>query len=502
MKGARGLLVFVTCVLFGGLARAQDPATSTDAVAPTEEEVPAPEEAEVERTAEPAIGALDSEGRERFVAELLSAHPRWVSRVTWRDGDDADESKREGPFLLALADHGEEGVVPRQRPALFFAGGGRGLHGDAVSLTLAARLVEEAAAGGDVARLLGASTIYLGVAFPPELDVDFPAGWRPPRMGGRGSSAPLARPDSRALARFLGARPEIVSVARLRRAGMGPGQAWRGSFAPAPDRQAAASFLEVTKASAVEVSLWPAAGQGGGGLLDWAYQAHGLFVWALHEPALEAGDELDAWVELAGKRLVAAVEALPRVRFGAPDVRSIGTDLWCVEVPVINEGRLPTSSLLAERNGLWRRLHLRPQGVRLVAFAFARGPRTNGLTFESGTLMDMSSEPSSPDPPDPLAGPEAPAREAVLPGRLEARGTIFVRLILAPLEGGAEKGESPTGVNETASGIDEVAAPEVVDTSEAASTSVADDSTPQAARTIELVTPEGVLDSLRLDALR
>jgi hypothetical protein len=284
-----------------------------------------------------------------------------------------------------------EGDSPRSRPALLLVAalGEEDLFGTELALSLVRQCVAEARREGPVRELLGRVAVHVVPALHPdlrsqalaalesgnfasaprrvELDSNFPAGWDPLAEAGAGPY-PLSEPESRALAEFLVARPNVSACLRL--------------VPPSPESLLAVSWPDADMR--VQADLCDGIGAHGleyaahapGSFLRFAYEERGSFVVAM-PCAFERGGPLAlprvgdiarlAREALAG--VLHAARALPKLSFGAPAVAALAPSQWSLDIEVTNAGALPTASARARELEVLARPELVVSGARIVAAA-------------------------------------------------------------------------------------------------------------------------------------
>lgn len=356
-------------------ALAQDPAPQP-VPQPAPEAVP-PAQAEAEGYCTPRRLAL-------VLEELATKHPDLV-RV---ESLGRSASGLELP-LVTLARL--EGDAPGSRPAVLLVAalGREDLFGTELSLSLVRQIVADARRDGPVRELLGRVVVHVVPALNPDLrsqaiaaldagtlslaprrvdlDCNFPAGWDPLAEAGAGPY-PLSEPESRALAEFLVARPNVSACLVLAR--------------QVPERPMASSWPDADVR--VQGELCDALGARGlegierapGSFLRFAYGERGAFVATLPCP-FESGGPLAlprvAEIPRLARSVLASVlhvaRALPRVELSAPAVAALAPSQWSVDLELANGGSLPTASVRARELGVLGGPELLVSGARVVAAA-------------------------------------------------------------------------------------------------------------------------------------
>lgn len=248
------------------------------------------------------------------------------------------------------------------------------------------------------------------------LDRNFPLGWVPASLRPGGGDLPLARPEATALVEFLLAHPNVVATVSV---GGGRTSAADGRIVDGDavglrpgDRTALAQALDGPDAegvAALDLALAP-----GGGILEYAYEAHGIYPLTVQPPGARTPDELAAWTARAGAAVGALLARLPRLALSVRRVERLGEGSWQLDLAVANEGRFASHSELGQARRPREPLWLELTGARRIAVAVQELP---GEPFRA-----VSVEP----------GPDG---AIPLPLRLSGAGTCQVRLVLEAASG-------------------------------------------------------------------
>lgn len=300
----------------------------------------------------------------------------------------------EGRELWLVTAAGPGALAPEDRPALL-ALGGRGeddVHGAEMALFTLFELVQNHARDPVVARVLAEHTLYVMPAFDPdrraavlgdtpaaqragvEPDRNLPTDWSP---WARGSGPyPLSLPESRALAEFLAAHPNVAvlqtySGAPARRAAL------RSTRLPAEDLELY-QRLDAHIAARVDepghVTAFPDLVPVPGSAAGYACVEQGAFGFEVEVAGREGGGlpqpyEIYLLARRAWQVTLALADALPRLACEAPSVARLKGDQWQVAVRVTNAGLLPTAGAQARRRSVVAVPSLRAQGGTLIAAA-------------------------------------------------------------------------------------------------------------------------------------
>lgn len=362
-------------------AAAQEDEAVPDTAATEAREPAAPADPRTFAELEAALQALAKEHPERARLESIgrsaSGRPIWVLTIAAERGDEGSEDA--------------SAQDPDPKPALFvYEGGDRLAAGGSLALSLARRLC--GAADARPGALLERTTFYLAPAVDPDscapvpetsgrsegrptrhatarvaYERNFPLGWQPDAMCHGSGDYPLSKPAALALARFLATRPNLV-VAWGGCSPGGGGALPRWFELPEGD-EAVLAGLSAESRAAGELVGWNPITPTGGGSLDYAYQAHGIFTLGSCVPA--ESDGAPSTEQRVDRALLLATR-LPRLVLEPTGIVRVGVNLWQLDLNLANVGALPTMSAL----GLARRgdgaLALGLSGARLVASAARR----------------------------------------------------------------------------------------------------------------------------------
>ena len=249
-------------------------------------------------------------------------------------------------------------------------------------LEVAWRLVESFASDESVRALLSASALVIAPALDPDrraageapavrFELNFPSGWQPESVRAGAGRVSLSKPEALAVARYL-AELRTASVVlgfteRLPRA-----NAYPGAQQPEADREVHERLRAALELPGVGAPVpWYELGSPGGGLLDFAYQARGLFALALPLPGegeLVAGGA-PAYVEHVQAWIVKCLALLPRVELAEDGLERLASDTWQLDVRLQNVGLVPTSSAMLRQRERSTDVALELSGAKLVATA-------------------------------------------------------------------------------------------------------------------------------------
>lgn len=304
-----------------------------------------------------------------------------------------------------------EGDSPRSRPAVLLVAaiGPEDLFGTELALALVRQVVSDARREGAVRELLGRVVVHVvpclnldlrsqaiavldsgSLVLAPrrvELDCNFPAGWDPLAEAGAGPY-PLSEPESRALAEFLVARPNISACLRL--------------VLPSPEQAVAHSWPDADVRVQSELCETLAAGglerieRAPGSFLRFAYAERGAFVVALQSPfergsplSLPRVSEIPRLARGAVSGVLHVARALPQVELTAPSVAALAPSQWSVDLELHNRGTLPSASVRAREVGVVGAPELEVTGARLVAAAALSEGEARSLAVR-GTRIALS----------------------------------------------------------------------------------------------------------------
>jgi len=422
-------LAFVLGALPSGGLLAQDPAGEPEAAPEKQVDPPPTQPAPPALPSPPVLDAatpFDHTAYEAALGGIVAAYPDLVrarSLGKSRGGRDL--------WLAVVADG--SGGDPGRRPAAVLvtdlepspATAGRPPGPEAALFALSS-LLEQARAGGATRDRLRRCTLYVLPAPDPDgsfgaapspgpsvgppaapspegqhaaieprrfrLDRNFPAGWEPYDADGGGAAGatacpyPLSEPESRTLARFLLERTNLSTLIVL------DGQPASGI--QREGRTVAAGSLEAFCAE----------------VLDGAVQV--LEPFRGESRSSPTGSAPEGFYQAADE-VAAALDDLPRLECAAPKVERLRPEVWLVDVPLSNAGRLPTLGRTG-RATTASSVQLRTNGGRVVACAVQR-PVQSGA---GGTY-------------DAVRG----ARGTWPLGHLEGRASVGVRLVVEAAEG-------------------------------------------------------------------
>ncbi len=310
------------------------------------------------------------------LADLASAAPDFARL----DSIGRSQAGRE-IFVLTLSDL--KSGAPSEKPSVFFAGfrAAPSTWGAEAVLAVARGLLE-----GEPetirARLAGRS-VYLAPALDPDVratdagepailfDQNFPVGWQPHTIRPGSGAYPFAIPESLAAARFLAEGRSIALIVGVTPMQQERRGLWKGSELPEADRSVLESLVR-PPADGGEALLvpWSELGSRGGGFLDYAFQALGIFPCAFREAQdLQEPRALEAWVAAVASGAQDLLDALPRLRIEAEGLQQLAPGLWQLDVTIRNAGRLPTLSQLGGMRKVPGTLRISMSGAKLVATA-------------------------------------------------------------------------------------------------------------------------------------
>jgi len=232
-----------------------------------------------------------------------------------------------------------------------------------------------------------------------DYDQNFPLGWMPDSLRPGSGDYPFSKPETEALAVYLGSHPNLALVLGItgeradeRGAANTLQEPWPGASLPAGDRQVfqklgGIGFLSAASIARQDPSLrpssvlspWGSLGSLGGGLFDYAFQRFGIYsvAWS---PTLPGADELvseaalfQGSVRAMALQSVALLGALPRVRLTLDGLSELAPGLWQLDVAVRNSGVLPTLSELGEMRRVSGDVRLTLAGAKLLATGLRAG---------------------------------------------------------------------------------------------------------------------------------
>jgi hypothetical protein len=318
---------------------------------------------------------------------LVAAYPEFLSMHSLG-------TSRGGRELWLVTAAGPGALAPQDRSALLALGarGADDVHGAEMTLFTLFELVQNHARDPAAARVLAEHTLYVIPALDPdrraallsdgasgapeavEPDRNLPTDWSP--WGAEGGPYPLSEPESRALAEFLAAHPNVAVVQTYSGAAHAREGA-RDARLPAEDLELYDRLLEHVSARVDEpghLRAFPDLPARPGGAEDYAGLELGAFVFRCEVAGRERGGlpqpyEIYLLARRAWQVTLALADALPRLACEPPQVARLKSDQWQVDVRVSNAGLLPTASALARRRALVAPPHLSAQGGTLIAAA-------------------------------------------------------------------------------------------------------------------------------------
>ena len=245
-------------------------------------------------------------------------------------------------------------------------------------LALGRLLVERAGSDPRVRNFLERHVVWVVPELDPDgsggpsgaapFDLDFPLGWAPGSVRTGAAAYPLSRPETLAAARFLSDNPNLVLAIGV--SGRERGEPWSAAEASTEDRETLLDFASAGEGEPRPLS-WYELGSAGGGFLDFAYQAFGVYPVVWSSDAAASGTP--EWVDAVAEGSWALLAGLPQLALEADGVERLGSDLWRVDLTVRNAGLLATLSELGARRGLAGALEVRLEGGRLAASAQRKG---------------------------------------------------------------------------------------------------------------------------------
>lgn len=302
-----------------------------------------------------------------------------------------------------------------------------------------------------------------------DMNRNWPGDWQPDYVQGGAGSYPLSSPETRAIAGFIMARPEIGAAQAYHNTGgmilRGPGAEARESFYPGPDRTV---YDQIAKDGEKMLPyyralvIWKDLYRVHGGFVTWLSESLGIFgftneLWTVAKYFQNAAERPDedmmrffrdhlefgqTWTDYSavdhpehGEVLVGGAnkwssratptfmleeechrnfafsmyhaDQLPRLEWGRLAVQDLGSDLWQITAEIRNTRMIPTrSSLMQSRNiGTHDRLETTPATGRVVT-----GGRPD--TWWSAAIRESRFEPE----------------RLLLPDGVPSRGTALVRV--------------------------------------------------------------------------
>lgn len=338
-------------------------------LAPAQEESPlsSPEELRLDRR-------LDLDGIEAALSSLAAraGEHGQLERLGLSTGDRPIR-------LLRLTAPGPGAAL---RPALLFAATGAAQQ-DAEAVLAFGDLLVRGQAEDPVATLLAEHVVLLAPALDPDARVgapratrferNFPLGWRPAALRPGSGDVPLSEPETRLAASLLDATKNLALIVGVvdgcvaLDSESGP---WPGAELPPADREVLRRLAEANdRAEGPRLLPWDRLGSGGGGFLDYAYQAYGIYPLAWRSPDARTPDDLAAWADIVARRTANLLLSLPRVSIEEEDLTELAPGLWQLDVAVRNGGTIPTLSALGAERFVGAELLLTLEGARVVATA-------------------------------------------------------------------------------------------------------------------------------------
>lgn len=363
--------------------------------------------------------------------ELAARHPELVALESI--GRSAG-----GRELLVLTLSDLAAGPARDKPALLVVDHlpAAGVFGAEVALELAWTLAQSFAADPAVRALLRETALVVAPALDPDaradgaapgvvvFDLNFPLGWQPETLRKGSGSTPMARPETQAAVAFLERQRHVVLAL-----GVGAntlrGAPYPGAELPAEDR----AVLETLAAGEVpeggpRLVPWHQLGSPGGGLMDYAYQARGIYPLALAAPGEEelARAGLAGWVRAAATRAAALLTALPRLSIVQEGLERLAPGLWQLDVRLQNSGAVPTLSGLGRGRMKAGEITLGVRGAKLVATARRAA---SGASYVDAAFLGAEQEGRVPS--GTLAGGEGRWLRLLLEGEAGAQVEIGAR---------------------------------------------------------------------------
>lgn len=337
------------------------------------------------RPGHPAVlWPLASDGIAFHLRGIAEAHPEVAElEVLGRSAS--------GLEILALRLGLHEDAPGNARPVLLLVDfQGAASAGPEAMLELGWELAEAHAHDERVRALLARTTLVIAPALDPDARVDvtvagagdaghpavrfernFPSGWQPETVRPGSGRVPLSQPETLAAARYL-ANLEGCAVVLGFSVQAPRGEPYLGSDLPAVDREVFAKLgaaLDLEGASALVP--WFELGSTGGSLLDFAYQARGIYALCFTLPAEEelAAGGLPAFSAQVVTRVKRCLTLLPRVEIAQEGLERLASDTWQFDVRIQNVGIVPTSSALSRHHEPLADVVLYLSGAKLVATA-------------------------------------------------------------------------------------------------------------------------------------
>jgi hypothetical protein len=244
------------------------------------------------------------------------------------------------------------------------------------------RLAESFQKDEGVRALLTASALVLAPALDPDrraageppavrFELNFPSGWQPESVRPGAGRTSLSKPEALAVARYL-AELSSASIVLGFTERLPRGAAYAGAQQPEADRAVHENLRAALELPGVGAPVpWFELGSPGGGLLDFAYQARGLFALALPLPGedqLVAGAAA-SYVEPLQIWVTKCLTLLPRIELAEEGLERLASDTWQLDVRIRNAGLVPTQSAVLRARERAADVALELAGAKLVATA-------------------------------------------------------------------------------------------------------------------------------------
>lgn len=360
---------------------------------------------------------------------IASAHPEFARLETL--GQSAG-----GRPILALR------LGAREAAPVLFVGEHRGTASAAPEalVELAWRLCEEVGRDEALRALFAARALVLAPALDPDrraageppavrFELNFPSGWQPESVRPGAGRTSLAKPETLAAARYLSElRSASVVLGFSER--LPRGVPYPGAELPDADREVHERLRAALEVAGQGAPVpWFELGSPGGGLLDFAYQARGLYALALPLPGEDelVGGRAAAYVEPLRAWLLGCLRQLPRVELAHEGLARLGSDNWQLDVRIANAGLVPTLSAMLRQRERGADVALELAGAKLVA--------TAKKTTSDAPYTDASFQIRSPLSAGTLAGGEGRWLRLILEGQSGAEVRVTSRSPWAGTDG-------------------------------------------------------------------
>ena len=317
--------------------------------------------------------------------------------------------------VVTLARLGDDD--PSDRPALLVVGalGAEDLFGTELALATLRRVMLAAGKDPEVDEILDHAVIYLVPCLDAErrerafedigghparsslravaLDRNFPVDWNPLVHSDAGPF-PLSERESRALAQFLLARPNIAATQSFRLAG--PRRAPAEPIWPSADREIARRIggdLLIDGLDALDGA--------DGSWLRFAYAQQGALVFSAPVSFARNADwalpqliDLPRLEEAAAATTLRLARGLPRLRTELVGLAKFGEGQWKIDIEVVNSGRMPTASAQARARRACAAPRLELEGAELLGLALlgAGNPTPLAAAGQVGELPEIAGE--------------------------------------------------------------------------------------------------------------